>query len=115
MSSLHELLAVKKDAAQRGNEISGETKKVFGAKHLFAGSLKTYSPFNEEDTVRFADEHDTVHLTGGIDSLDVLAHFHGRSFYQPEYDIGNLADINLKEQRALGAGACERGHFKRFI
>ena len=65
MSSLHELLAVKKDAAQRGNEISGETKKVFGAKHLFAGSLKTYTPFNEEDTVRFADEHETLSHTVG--------------------------------------------------
>lgn len=60
MGNLHQLLAVKKQTKQRGNEIIGETKKVLGSKHLFFGSNKSYQPFDDEDTTRFPEEHEAL-------------------------------------------------------
>lgn len=48
MGNLHQLLAVKKDLAQRANEIMGETKAVLGKKHLFQGSMRKYKPFDDQ-------------------------------------------------------------------
>jgi hypothetical protein len=65
MANLHQLLAVKKDATQRSNEIAGETKKALGAKHLFSGATKSYTPFDEEDKTRFPDESEQLSYTVG--------------------------------------------------
>lgn len=60
MANLHQLLAIKKEAKQRGNEIAGETKKALGSKHLFFGSLKTYQAFDESDGTNFPAEHEAM-------------------------------------------------------
>lgn len=85
MANLHQLLAVKKDAQQRGNEIAGETKKTLGAKHLFSGSTKSYRPFDEEDSQRFADEHEQLSYTVG-EKIDWFRENFGR-IMDIEYQI----------------------------
>ena len=85
MANLHQLLAVKKDAAQRANEIAGETKKNLGAKHLFYGSTKSYTPFDEEDETRFPDEHEQLSYTVG-EKLNWFAENFGR-IIDIEYQI----------------------------
>lgn len=49
MAKMHQLLAVKKDLAQRANEIYGETVKVLKKAHLFHGSVKSYEHFDEAE------------------------------------------------------------------
>ena len=65
MANLHELLAVKKDASQRANEVAGESRKIFAAKHYFNGSVKTYQPFDDEDNTQFPDEREELGYTAG--------------------------------------------------
>lgn len=99
MSNLHQLLAVKKDASQRGNEIAGETKKVLASSHLFAGSLKTYQPFEEEDTTQFADEQDQLAYTVGA-KLDHFSKEFGR-IIDIEYQIDRTNE-NAKADLVIG-------------
>ena len=66
--NLHQLLAVKKDAASRANQISDETSKIFAARHLFYGSLKSYEPFEETqnpDLVHEEPEQEYLSYTVG--------------------------------------------------
>lgn len=88
MGNLHQLLAVKKEAKQRANEIAGETKKVLGQKHLFFGSHKSYQPFDEEDTTRLPDEHEEMGYIVG----EKMAWF--------AKNFGRLIDLELQIDRS---------------
>jgi hypothetical protein len=66
MGKLHQLLAVKKDLAERANAIFGETKAVLGKKHFFYGSLRAYEPFEAKgDLTAEATEHEKLSYTVG--------------------------------------------------
>ncbi len=84
MANLHQLLAVKKEASQRGNEIVGETKKVLSSKHYFFGSTKSYKAFDEEDPTNFPEESEQMSYTVG----EKLAHF--------AKEFGRLVDIEYQ-------------------
>ena len=87
MGNLHQLLAVKKEAKQRANEIAGETKKALGSKHLYFGSHKSYQPFDEEDSTRLPDEHEQMGYIVG-EKMD----WFGKNF-------GRLIDLELQIDR----------------
>ena len=84
MGTLHQLLAVKKDLAKRGNEIIKETAKALGSSHLFSGSLRSYTP-KEDEGQRFPDEHEQLSYTVG-EKLDWFAENFGR-YMDAEYQI----------------------------
>lgn len=65
MGNLHQLLAVKKDTATRANEVLQETKKVFGSKHLFYGSLKAYQSIEDEGEMNIPEEAENLSYTIG--------------------------------------------------
>lgn len=98
MASLHQLLAVKQDASKRANEIAGETKKTLNAKHLFSGSIKTYTSFDEQDTTKIPEEHEQLSYTVG-EKLEWFAENFAR-IIDIEYQIdrsneGASADVEL--------------------
>lgn len=65
MGKLHELLAVKKDLAQRAGEVQKETSHVFTQGHLFQGSHKAYFPFEENDQTKEPPETVPLSYTVG--------------------------------------------------
>jgi len=95
MGSLHQLLAVKKDTAQRANEIVKETAAALGSKHLFNGAIRKYTPFDEEGQ-KFPDEHEQMSYTVG-EKLAWFARNFGRhmdvEFQIEKANQGAFADV----------------------
>lgn len=65
-SALHQLLAVEADLEGRARNIMNETRKVFKDKPaLFQGFIRTYTPFDADDTIDYPKEQQA--LTSTVD------------------------------------------------
>jgi len=107
MSNLHQLLAVKKEAAERSNQIMGETKKVLSSKHYFFGSNKAYKAFDDEDSTNFPEENEQMSYTVG-EKLKHFAREFGRSIdieYQIDMTKDQSADLVAGDFRLEGVPA----------
>lgn len=98
MGNLHQLLAVKKDTATRANEVLQETKKVFGSKHLFYGSLKSYQSLTDEVEMAIPEEVENLSYTIGEKLVWFAEEFGRHVDVEYQIDLSNenaMADVNV--------------------